>query len=82
MINAVKANIPLCPFAKAFTVSQFRRLKPKDAPRANHADKGFGIAYPVQPEVQAHQIPPLFVVQLRCLKEVSTLHRHLDPLRL
>jgi hypothetical protein len=79
VINAIKANIPLCPFAKAFGVPHFRRSKSEDAPEVNSAGKGFRLVYPVQPEVGTHQISPLFVIQLRFLEKFSTRHRRVDP---
>jgi hypothetical protein len=65
VINAIKANIPLCPFAMvcpfamANIVADFRRMKSEDAPGANSASKDFRIAYRVQPKIRAQQIPPL-----------------------
>jgi hypothetical protein len=81
VINAIKANIPLCPFAMANIVAYFRRIKSVDAPGANPAGKTFRVVYRVYPKVRAQQIPPPFVIQLWRIEKVGTPHR-LDPIQL
>jgi transposase-like protein len=78
VVDAVKANILLCPLATANIAADIRPLESANAPRAHLANKGFGVVGGIEPPVWPQQISPPLVVQLSCAKKISIrMHYHL-----